>query len=902
METRDPLEGQSANLEYLEQLYQDFQTKPAELDPSWPKFFKGMSDVKAAPAAPSTLSSRAERIHHLAEAYRRHGHLFCSINPIALQTLAEPQELNLRNLGFQSADEQELFPTLGLLPQSEAPLKAIEEALRKHYCRTIGFEFKDFTAPALEQWMQQEIESGRFDGPFSSEEKKTILTLLTQAEVLETFLHTKHVGKKRFSLEGAETLIPMLALLIAKAAEEGVEEFIMGMSHRGRLNVLANILNKPISLILRDFDDEYVPSASEGMGDIRYHKGHANEAVNTYNGKKIKLSLAPNPSHLESVNPVVEGQAHARQFLAGDESKRTHIIPLLMHGDAALSGQGVVYETLQMSKLPGFETGGTLHLVINNQIGFTTSPQEGRSTRYCTDIAHAFGCPVMHINAEDPETCIHAVLMALDIRQRFHCDVFVDFNCYRKYGHNEGDEPAFTQPLEYHIIRKKRSIRSLYLDRLMGEGVTDKKSAEEQEEKIKQSLLQAYTSFQPGRRDAAGASSEKESAALPPVETGVALQLLLDVASKFVQIPPGFHLHPKLEHLMKEREKAIKEDKPFDWGTAEYFAYGTLCLEGVPVRLAGQDSGRGTFSHRHALWIDQEDSHIYYPLAHLSENQGRFEVLNTCLSEVAALGFEYGYSTICTEGLTIWEAQYGDFANSAQVIIDQYIASGEQKWGQASGLVLLLPHGFEGQGPEHSSARFERFLSLAGHDNMQIVYPTLPAQFFHLLRRQVKQPRRRPLIVLTPKALLRHASCVSHVRDLTHGCFKAILDDPSQPKNAQRMLLCSGRIFYDLDAYRQKEKREDVAILRLEQLYPLQTEELSKTIARYGKIKECLWVQEEPQNMGAWPFISPYLAKILPPHLSFAYVGRECSATPATGFYARHKQEVANILHQVFQT
>ena len=899
METRDPLEGQMANLDYLEQMYQEFQVHPEEVDPSWPQFFKGIGEAKPLPAAPGLLSSRAERIVHLAEAYRKHGHLLANINPIAKEAPAEPPLLSLRALGFQPSEEQEIFPSLGLLPQAEASLQSIVEVLKKRYSRTAGFEFKALTEPKIEEWMQEHIESGLFDLPFTVEEKKVILTLLTRAEVLETFLNTKHVGKTRFSLEGAESLIPMLAFITAKGAEEGVEEIFIGMSHRGRLNVLANLFNKPISSILRDFDDQYEPASGEGMGDIRYHKGHDDEAVNTYKGKKIKLIMAPNPSHLESVNPVVEGEVHARQFLAGDERERARIMPLLLHGDAALAGQGIVYETLQMSKLPGFETGGTLHVVINNQIGFTTTPQEGRSTYYCTDIAHAFSAPVIHLNAEDPETCIKAALMALDMRRRFHCDLFLDFNCYRKYGHNEGDEPAFTQPIEYQIIRKKRSIRSLYIDQLIKEGVIDKKNAEEMEENFRKELSDAYASRESLKKE------EKEDAknnALPSVETNVTLQLLTEAAESFAKSPPDFHIHPKLEHLMRERAKAVLEDKPFDWGTAEFMAYGTLCLEGIPVRLAGQDSGRGTFSHRHALLIDQEDSHAYYPLAHLSEAQGRFEVLNTCLSEAAALGFEYGYSVICTNGLTIWEAQYGDFANSAQVIIDQYIASGEQKWGQRSSLVLFLPHGMEGQGPEHSSARLERYLSLAGHDNIQIAIPTLPAQLFHLLRRQVKQPFRKPLIVFMPKVLLRHPSSTSNASDLVQGQFNLFLDDPRQPKQAQKLLLCSGRVYYDLDAYRQKEKREDVVIIRLEQLYPFDAEGLKKIIGHYGKVKECLWVQEEPENMGAWPYVSSHLSKVLPSDLPFRYVGRECSATPATGFYARHKKELANILQQVFQT
>jgi 2-oxoglutarate dehydrogenase E1 component len=908
MDAKDSLESQIANLAFLEEIYQQYQSNPQTLDPSWIPFFQRLESRK--PIAPAILpteqlASQAERIAHLVDAYRWYGHLLADINPIALEKPQMPDQLKLENLGFQASESEQLFPTLNLLPQAQAPLKAIVEILQKRYSQNVGFEFKGFTDPSIENWIQKQIESGRFEKPLSLEDQLVILDVLTRAEVLETFLHTKHVGKKRFSLEGAETLIPMLTLVAAKAADEGVEEFFIGMSHRGRLNVLANILNRPIPSILKDFDEDYVPAPSEGMGDIRYHKGHANESVTTYRGKAIKLTMAPNPSHLESVNPVVEGQTHAKQFLVGDEKERHRIIPLLMHGDAALAGQGVVYETLQMSKLPGFETGGTLHIVINNQIGFTTSPREGRSTLYCTDIAKTFGAPVFHVNADDPEMCVHIALFAYEIRQRFHCDVFIDLNCYRKYGHNEGDEPAFTQPLEYRMIRERQSIRTLYVDQLVQKGHIDKKVADEREETLRQHLQETYQASQEEKEQSqkqAQTSRPEIILSFPIVETAVDITLLREVTESFSKIPTDFHMNAKVKNLMQERYRAVFEDKPFDWGTAEFLAYGTLVWEGISVRLAGQDSGRGTFSHRHALWVDQENNQPYYPLAHLRQVQGRFEVLNTCLSEVAALGFEYGYSTVCTEGLTIWEAQFGDFANSAQVIIDQYIASGEQKWGQTSNLVLFLPHGFEGQGPEHSSARFERFLALAGHGNMQVINPTTPAQVFHLLRRQIKQPLEKPLIVLTPKGLLRHPVSVSRVKDLTEGHFSYILDDPRKPKQVRRLILCTGRIYYDLDAQREKEKRDDLAMIRIEQLYPLNITELKNIIAQYQGFQDCQWVQEEPENMGAWSFISAYLPQVLPAGIPFSYVGRERSASPATGFYARHKQELAHILHQVFKT
>ncbi len=900
MEDENFLENQIENLPFLEELQRESKYK--QMDPSWVAFFEKFDGG----STQTIEGSHDIRLMQLIDAYRRHGHLIANINPIALHPPEMPDELKIEEYGFTHEDLEREFPTFGLLSMPYASLKAIIEKLKQRYCQTVSFEFKGCVVHGLELWIQERIETGYFDEPLHLEQKLAIFDYLLKSEILESFLHTKHVGKKRFSLEGSDTLIPMLALMIANAAEDKVEEIVIGMSHRGRLNVLANILNKPIASILKDFDDDYVPAYSEGMGDIRYHKGHANEAVTTYKGKKIKLSVAPNPSHLESVDPVVEGQTHAKQYLAKDETERKRIIPLLMHGDASLSGQGVVYETLQMSKLAGFLTGGTLHIVINNQIGFTTSPEEGRSTHYCTDIAKTFEIPVFHVNAEDPEACIKTILFAYEIRQTFHCDVFIDLNCYRKYGHNEGDESLFTQPLEYHLIHKKKSIRAIYQEELTKGSHLEIKNIEQREETLKGHFQEAYQSLEK-RCDTKHLNLEtavqgyKENVfKFDSVNTGVPLSFLQKVSESFYKIPEDFHINTKVKNLFQERAKAISEDKSIDWGTAELLAYGSLVLEGTPVRLAGQDSARGTFSHRHAIWIDQIDNHSYYPLAHLDPKQARFEVLNTCLSEVAALGFEYGYSTISLNGLNLWEAQFGDFINSAQVIIDQYIASGEQKWGQKSNLVLLLPHGFEGQGPEHSSARFERFLALAGHDNMQIVNPSTPAQLFHLLRRQVKSAIKKPLIILTPKGLLRHSACTSKVTELVEGKFSSVLDDPKIPERVRKLIVCSGRIFYDLDSFREKEKINDIAIIRLEQLYPLDIHELKKTILRYGSIDHCFWVQEEPENMGAWPFISLYLSQDETFGIPISFIGRERSSSPATGFYARHKEELNMILEQVF--
>lgn len=900
------LEGELANLDLLERLYEQYQVDPNGLDPSWRNYFQSLDReapalmINGAAAQASSLP-----VEQLVDAYRRYGHLVTQINPIALngdQKASDP--FDLTKWGLKPEDLGRTVATHGVLKSSHTSLGLLIDTLRDLYCGRIGFEYKHVDDKEMEKWIQDRIETKLFQETLSKEQKQRILDYLNRSELFETFLHTKYVGQKRFSLEGAETLIPMLALLIESGAEQGITEFVLGMAHRGRLNVLANILNKSYHTIFSEFDEGYIPDSLEGMGDVKYHKGYTGDNLKTPLGKAIKLILSPNPSHLESVDAVVEGKTRAKQFLANDELARKKIVPILIHGDAAVSGQGVVYETLQLAKLEGYTTGGTIHFVINNQIGFTTIPRDSRSTPYCTDIARAFGLPVFHVNAEDPESCVLAMLLALEIRQKFHCDVFIDLNGYRKYGHNEGDEPAYTQPLEYRLIKSKKSIRELYRDRLIEQQVIAKNVVDQMEEGFKAGLQEVYGKLQE-KKSALPARDQMEhprdQALFQPVKTGVDRALLLSLAERFSQIPEGFSLHPKIEHLVKERLGRIKEDKPIDWGLGEYLAYATLLDEGVAVRISGQDSCRGTFSHRHAIWVDQQVEKDYYPLAHLKAKQGKFEVVNSPLSEMAVLGFEYGYSVACLKGLTIWEAQFGDFANGAQVIIDQYIASGEQKWGQRSGLVMLLPHGYEGQGPEHSSGRLERFLALAGHDNMQVVNPTTPAQLFHLLRRQMHRSFHKPLIVFTPKGLLRHPACVSPLADLTQGAFQDILDDSVQDgATIKRLVLCSGRLYYDLLAEKAKTKRSDIALIRIEQLYPLNTARLKEIVARYSKVKEYLWVQEEPQNMGAWSFISPHLTSMLSKEL--LYVGRKCSATPATGSHQLHEQEHVNILKQVFQT
>ena len=837
-----------------------------------------------------------------------YGHLLAKINPIERKEPEEPWQLKLETYGFNAADLQKEFPTCGLLKKEKATLQEILDTLKAIYCDRIGIEYMDVT-PEIEAWIQERIEPSLFHFNLSIDQKHTILQHLNKSELFEVFLHTKYPGQKRFSLEGGETLIPILEGIIETAASQGGEDFIIGMAHRGRLNVLSNILQKSNELIFIEFDENFIPESFEGSGDVKYHKGFYSESL-TVHGHKVNIALTPNPSHLEAVDPVVEGQVKGKQILRNNDKSQEQVVPLLVHGDAAIAGQGIVYETMQLSELSGYNTGGTVHVVINNQIGFTTVPEDSRSTHYCTDIAKAFGSPVFHVNAEDPEGCFNAAILATELRQKFHCDVFIDLNCYRKYGHNETDEPAFTQPLEYKIIREKKPIREIYRDHLIQQGILEKQMAEALEVEFKKDLQESLSATKAKLEKAVVKKKQedflpgtKEENPFQFVDTAVSLQVLEEVGQKVCSIPKGFAIHPKLENLLKERLNMLKkgpEAKPLDWGMGETLAYGTLLWDGKHIRLAGQDTARGTFSHRHSIWIDQKEEINYIPLQHLKENQGRFDIINSLLSEYGALGFEYGYSLVYPNALVIWEAQYGDFGNGAQVIIDQFISTAEQKWAQRSALTLFLPHGYEGQGPEHSSARMERFLTLAGNNNMYIVNPTTPAQLFHLLRRQVMRSFQKPLIVFTPKALLRNPECVSPLTDLARGSFQEILDDPTAPKKAKRVVFCNGRIYYDLSSMRAKTKTDDLALIRFEQLYPLHTEKIKALLKNYSEADQFFWVQEEPKNMGAWQFISPLLSELLPPDAKLVYVGRPRSASPAAGSYALHKKQHAAIMDVLF--
>ena len=906
-----------SNLALLEELYERYKINPSHVDPAWRNYFQNLEQQKSGtvslhPSLAAAVPSEKEidcRVCDLIKAYRTYGHLLAKINPLVKQEPQEPRQLKIETYGFSPADLQREFSTCGFLKKEKASLQEIINLLKSIYCDRIGVEYMDFVSPKIEKWIQERIEPCLFHFNLSIEQKHTILQHLNKSELFEVFLHTKYPGQKRFSLEGGETLIPILEAIIETGTTSGGEDYIIGMAHRGRLNVLSNILQKSHVLIFVEFDENFIPESFEGSGDVKYHKGFYSESLNIH-GHKVNITLTPNPSHLEAVDPVVEGQVKAKQILRNTDKSSDQVIPILVHGDAAISGQGIVYETLQLSKLSGYNTGGTLHVVINNQIGFTTIPEDLRSTLYCTDIAKAFGSPVFHVNAEDPEGCFNAAILASELRQKFHCDVFIDMNCYRKYGHNETDEPAFTQPLEYKIIREKKTIREIYRDDLIHQGLLEKQMAEELETEFKKNLQAALSESKekiekniPKKREETFLPGEKTETPFQFVDTAVSLQVLEEMGKKIGTIPKGYAVHPKLENLIKERLSMVKRSpdaKPLDWGMAETLAYASLLWDGKHIRVTGQDTCRGTFSHRHGLWIDQNEEKSYFPLQHLKEDQGRFDLINSPLSEYAALGFEFGYSIAYPNALVIWEAQFGDFGNGAQVIIDQFISTAEQKWGLKSSLTLFLPHGYEGQGPEHSSARMERFLTLAGNNNICVVNPSTPAQLFHLLRRQVMRTDQKPLIVFTPKGLLRHPDCLSPLNDLAHGSFQEILDDPTVPKKAARIAFCSGRIYYDLNAMRTKTKTDDLALIRIEQLYPLHLEKIKTILKNYHTAQEFFWVQEEPQNMGAWNFISPFLSELLPPGTKLNYIGRDRSASPAVGSYALHKKEFAAIMDALF--
>ncbi len=873
--------------EFLEAQYQLWKKDPGSLPFEWQLFFRGF-DLGQSPAGPervdAALAHKQSAVQSLIYRYRDIGHLLACTDPLSPCPISHPL-LDLSAFGLGEEDLDRTFHTRRFLKKS-ATLREILDTLQQTYCRSIGVEFMHIQEPGERQWLIDRMEPVKNRLSLDLGQKREILRKLMEAALFEQFLHRKFLGQKRFSLEGGETLIPLLDAVVRKANRLEVRDLVLGMAHRGRINVLANIFRKPLENIFAEFADN-LEAGFVGEGDVKYHKGFSTDET-PLGEHPLHLTLASNPSHLEAVDPVVEGKSRARQDYYGRDGER-RVLPVLIHGDAAFAGQGVVPETLNLSQLEGYRTGGTLHIVLNNQIGFTTTPEDARSTRYATDVAKMLMVPIFHVHGEDPEAALFAAELALDYRQSFARDVVLEVICYRRHGHNEGDEPYFTQPLMYERIRSRPTVHEVYAQRLVEEGL-EEKVVEEMASQIDAALEGALgkkpRSLDRGHR---GKWSDiRRDWSGEPVETALPRKKLLALGERMTTIPEGFAPNPKVEKLLRRRFDTLREEKGIDWATGESLAFASLLSEGTSVRLSGQDSRRGTFSQRHSTLYDAETEKACVPLAAVAEGGAAFRVFDSMLSEAAVLGFEYGYSLESPHDLVIWEAQFGDFANGAQVIIDQFIVSGISKWDRSNGLVLFLPHGYEGQGAEHSSARIERFLQACAGHNLQVAYPSTPAQLFHLLRRQVRQSFRRPLVVFTPKSLLRHPGCVSELKDFSSGGFREVLVTAGPPEKVKTLLLCSGKIYYDLIGALDGGDREDLAILRLEQLYPLRTDLLAESLSPFTGARRFCWVQEEPSNMGAWSFLRPRLAEILGAEPE--YVGREEAAAPAVGSHRLHKE------------
>jgi len=885
------------NLAAIESAYERWRHDPASVDESWRLFFEGFELGSSRHTVPTEEAGAQSSIIRLINAHRDLGHFLSRLDPLSDPPTSIPL-LELSEFGLNESDLDKTFDTRHFLGMQRATLRELLKALRETYCRTIGVEYLHIQDTNIRRWLQERMEPCRNQPRYSRRRKLGILMGLHFAELFERFLHTSYVGQKRFSLEGSETVIPLLDTLVEKAADSGVKEIVLGMAHRGRLNVLANILHKPFAEIFSEFDDNFLPQSRAGDGDVKYHLGFSCNRTSV-RGNPIHVSLTPNPSHLEAVDPVVQGRTRAKQQRFGD-TERTMGLPVLLHGDAAFAGQGVVAETLNLSQLDGFRTGGTVHIIINNQIGFTTSPSDARSTTYCTDVAKMIQVPIFHVNAEDPEAAAFVTELSLEFRQTFHKDVVIDMYCYRRHGHNEGDEPSFTQPLMYAKIKDRPSLSEVYTEQLIlrGDLTADEHEALVHEFQAKleaaKEEVKCESRVAPGMRGFAGRWKGLQPAySHAPVQTGVPRETLQTITVAMTRVPDGFVVHPKIARQLAKKLHDLEAGEPVDWAFAESLAFGSLLVEGTSVRLSGQDSQRGTFSQRHAVLFDINTGEKCYPLNNLDPGQAPFFIYDSLLSEAAVLGFEFGYSLDSPYALVLWEAQFGDFANGAQPIIDQFIVCSQSKWQRDSGLVLLLPHGYEGQGPEHSSARLERFLQMCAEDNIQVVNPTTPAQYFHLLRRQMHRDFRKPLIVMTPKSLLRHKLAVSPIAEFSTGRFEEILDDsPAEEARVRRLVLCSGKIYYDLLEKRDPEDRR-VAVIRLEQFYPLAVDLLQRTLRRYRQAKEVVWVQEESLNMGGWYFMEARLRAL---GYDAKYVGRDASASPATGSRRIHLREQEEIV------
>ena len=918
----------AGNAPYVEAMYERFLGDPQAVDAAWREYFSAMGglgcDVAhgplveelarrarssrngAAPAAtpspsgtPADGAAKQGAVSRLIQIYANRGHLVADIDPLGLLVRPTPKVLGLDYLGLSEADLETEFFT-GSRNDAIRPrlrLRDIVAQLKQIYCGKIGAEFAHVSNETERLWLQDRFQVGRTQQHFSPEAKKHILWGLTGAEGLERYLATKYPAQKRFSLEGGDSLIPLLDDLVQTSGAHGVEDIVIGMAHRGRLNVLVNVLGKVPEVLFSEFEGKYDLKKLKGSGDVKYHKGFSSD-VRTPSGN-VHLALAFNPSHLEVVNPVVEGSVRARQERRGDATG-DKVMPVLIHGDSAFAGQGVIQETLQMSQARAFYTGGTIHIIINNQVGFTThDPRDTRSTLYCSDVAKMIEAPILHVNGDDPESVVFAARLALDYRMKFHKDVVIDLVCYRRLGHNEADEPAATQPVMYATIRSKPTTRQIYAERIAGEGAIDPGEAD--------AMVESYRN---GLDDGDGKPQAKNVLGMignvhtvdwtryhdvdwtEQVRTGVKLPVLKELGGRATAFPDGFVLHRQVQRIVDDRRKMTAGQMPLDWGFAETLAYASLLDEGYEVRITGQDSGRGTFFHRHAVGHDQATGAVHIPLKHVKPGQPRFRVTDSLLSEEAVLGFEYGYSTTDPNCLVVWEAQFGDFVNGAQVIIDQFISSGEAKWGRYCGLTMFLPHGFEGQGPEHSSARLERFLQLCAENNMIVCVPSTPAQMFHMLRRQMRRDFRKPLVVMTPKSLLRHKLSVSALEDLSSGFFRNVIDeiDDLEPAAVRRVVFCSGKVYFDLLETRRSTEARDVAIVRIEQLYPFPADEYAEILKRYPDAKDVVWCQEEPQNQGAWFQIRHRLQEPLGKR-ELMYCGRGPSAAPATGIPQLHNQQ-----------
>ena len=898
--------------------YERWRSNPQSVDPDWAAFFEGFElgfakseengETATAEPTPGTLpdSSLQTRVEALVYAYRTLGHTIADLDPLDLLKRSNPL-LSLKELGFEERELDLVVSSRFFKEGKKMKLRDMIRELEANYCGTVGAEFMHIQNPRMRTWVLYKLENRDASLRANAAVHRDILQKLYEAETFENFLHTKY-GGKRFSLEGGEALILALDTIVQNCERRGIKEIVMGMSHRGRLNVLANVLNKPLDVIFNEFQGNFAPDSVGGNGDVKYHLGYRN-VRKTATGYEVEINLAANPSHLEAVDPVVEGKARARQRVLDDTAYRKKVVPILIHGDAAFIGQGVVAETFNMSQLPGYSTGGTIHFVVNNQIGFTTLPADSRSSEYCTEIAKMVDAPIFHVNGEDPIAVMEMSKIALEFRHEFGRDVVVDIYCYRRHGHNEGDEPAFTQPDLYNRIKNHALPSEVFLNQIASLGTVSAEEAAALKADSLKELNDALSQVKLAAAEKAKAHEFAGSTAIfqphyshAPITTAITKETLDTIAKTLTTVPEDFRVLPKIKRILLERRLQVwKAGGPYNWSFAEALAFGSLLLEGTPVRLSGQDSRRGTFSQRHSVLYDEDNRQRYIPLNHLRPNQARFCVYNSPLSEYAVLGFDYGYSMDFPSQLYLWEAQFGDFANGAQIIVDQFIASSESKWRRPSAIVLLLPHGYEGQGPEHSSARLERFLQLCADENMQVCYPTTPAQYFHVLRRQMHRKYRKPLILMTPKSLLTHEQAVSTESDFTGSRFFEVLaDSEASAKKVERVIFCSGKVYYDLVKYRKENNLTDAAaIIRIEQLYPLYKEKIARLTKPLINAKKFIWCQEEPENMGAWTFILPQLLNLFPGYIHYA--GRPASASPAAGTIQAHQAQQAALVKQAFE-